>query len=204
MFFKKSNEINENESENCVDNTQILTENLENKESSGKIIISWIIPIAVAAAIALLVRIFIGGATTVQGESMFPTLNNGDIVIVNKMPSYSSSFNRTDIVILDAPEEKDRLYIKRIIGMPGETIEISDGKILVDGKWLREYYLNEPKTGIYVYSKWILKDDEYFVLGDNRIPGKSNDSRIFGPIKANSIHGVAVFRIWPFTNAGVL
>lgn len=173
-------------------------------------VLDWISPIILAVILAILLRIFVGGATTVQGESMEPTLQNEDILFVSKLPTYGNNFDRIDIVIIDPPiepkdqvtEEEEKLFVKRIIGMPGETVEIRDGNIYINGQLLREFYLGEPETGTYNESKWVLGDDEYFVLGDNRAPGRSNDSRFFGPIKEDDILGVVKFRIWPFSSIG--
>lgn len=164
----------------------------------------WIVPIGLALMLALFIRIFIGGATTVQGRSMEPTLHNGDIIIVNRIPAYFRHIQRADIVVLDSPTESGKSYIKRVIGLPGETVEIRDNMILIDGLWLREYYLNESETSAYSKTKWTLGEEEYFVLGDNREPGASNDSRLFGPIRMNRIEGVASFRLWPFSRIGSL
>lgn len=171
----------------------------------------WILPIFLAVVLALFTRNFIGGATTVQGHSMEPTLRDGDVLIVSKIPTYSQDYQRMDVVILFPPDNTDgnqvnkgeeRLFVKRIIGLPGETVSLKNGMIFINGLWLREYYLNEPVTAGYQENEWVLGEDEYLVMGDNRSPGRSNDGRLFGPIQADRIEGVVRLRIWPLDRIG--
>ncbi len=185
----------------------------ENKNSNKaflKALKEWVLPIILALVVALLFRGLIGGATSVSGQSMEPSLENGDILYVSKLPTYTKDYERMDIVILNPPlarisasmeHEKDH-FVKRIIGLPGEKVEIRDGLIYIDGLWLREFYLKEPLTDSYLESSWQLGENEYFVLGDNRGHGMSNDSRLFGPIRAEDILGVVRFRIWPINRFG--
>lgn len=170
----------------------------------------WVVPILLAIIVALLFRGLVGGATTVQGQSMEPTLLDGDVLYVSKLPTYTSSYERMDIIILDPPLARlsaqavtnEEHFVKRIIGLPGEKVEIKDGLIYIDGLWLREYYLKEPLIDSYLQSSWQLGANEYFVLGDNRGHGMSNDSRLFGPIRSSDILGVVRFRIWPLNRIG--
>lgn len=158
---------------------------------------NWILPVAIAIVLAIIIRFFIGGATTVSGTSMEPTLNNGDFLLVSKIPTYFKKYHRGDILIIDSPD-LDEYYVKRLIGLPGETVEIKDGKVYINGKWMKEYYTSED-TASYANTKWKLGNNEYFVMGDNRASGASNDSRLFGPIPAEHIKAVSRFRIWPIT-----
>lgn len=158
---------------------------------------NWILPVAIAIVLAIIIRFFIGGATTVSGTSMEPTLENGDFLLVSKIPTYFKKYHRGDILIIDSPD-LDEYYVKRLIGLPGETVEIKDGKVYINGKWMKEYYTSED-TASYANTKWKLGNNEYFVMGDNRASGASNDSRLFGPIPAEHIKAVSRFRIWPIT-----
>lgn len=158
---------------------------------------NWILPIGVALLLAIVIRFFIGGATTVSGTSMEPTLHNGDFLLVSKIPTYLKQYKRGDILIVDSPD-LDEFYVKRLIGLPGETVEIDDGKVYINGKWMKEYYTNQ-ETVSYASSKWTLGENEYFVMGDNRGTGASNDSRLFGPVLAEHIKAVSRVRIWPIT-----
>lgn len=162
----------------------------------------WILPLVVALALALVIRMFIGGPTTVKGQSMETTLHSGDILLVSKIPTYSGRFQRADIIIMDSPSEAGELYVKRIVGMPGETVEIKDGHVFINNKLLKEYYIRDLPTGTYQETVWQLREDEYFVMGDNREEGASSDSRLFGPVKADQIEAVARFRIFPLSRIG--
>lgn len=162
----------------------------------------WILPLVVALALALVIRMFIGGPTTVKGQSMETTLHSGDILLVSKIPTYSGRFQRADIIIMDSPSEAGELYVKRIVGMPGETVEIKEGHVFINNKLLKEYYIRDLPTGTYNETVWQLRDDEYFVMGDNREEGASSDSRLFGPVKADQIEAVARFRIFPLSRIG--
>ncbi len=178
-------------------------ENIEAPKKKSSFFVAlrdWVLPLVAAVALALIIRMFIGGATTVKGESMYPTLSNGDILLVSKIPTYSHQFKRSDIVILDSPDHPDELYVKRVIGLPGETVEIHDGKVFIDGLLLVEHYIKDLPTESYQDNVWVLSADQYFVMGDNRNPGASNDSRLFGPVPADRLEAVARFRIWPLTH----
>lgn len=159
----------------------------------------WVLPLVIAVALALVIRMFIGGPTTVKGESMESTLHNGDILLVSKIPTYSKKFRRADIIIMDSPSHVGEFYVKRIIGLPGEQVEIKEGHVFINNKLMKEYYIRDLPTTTYQDNLWRLKDNEYFVLGDNREPNASSDSRSFGPVPQEKIEGVARFRIFPLS-----
>lgn len=160
----------------------------------------WVLPLVVALALALIIRMFIGGPTTVKGQSMESTLHSGDILLVSKIPTYSGKFKRADIIIMDSPTQPGELYVKRIVGLPGETVEIKGGHVFINNKLLKEYYIRDLPTGTYQETVWQLGEDEFFVMGDNREEDASSDSRLFGPVKAEKIEAVARFRIFPLSN----
>lgn len=151
--------------------------------------------------ILLVLEIFINGfvmcLTFVQGESMEPTLYNKDILISYKPLMYHNKYYYGDIVILNAKRvspNKSFLknqYIKRIVGLPGDIIKIENGKVYRNGKEINESYIAEKAyTDIYgTQDTWELNNNEYFVLGDNRFPYMSEDSRYFGPIYKNELKG---------------
>lgn len=176
-------------------------EEAEEKKTEAKgfrgVFFNWILPISVALLLAIVIRFFVGGATTVSGTSMEPTLHNGDFLLVSKIPTYFKNYKRGDILIIDSPDLNE-FYVKRLIGLPGETVEIQDGKVFINGKWMKEFYTDQ-ETVSYTNAKWILGNNEYFVLGDNRGTGASNDSRLFGPVLAEHIKAVSRLRIWPIT-----
>ena len=151
-----------------------------------------LIPYMIILVIVLLVRTFIVTPIRVNGTSMVPTLEGGEIMLLNKL----SKYKRYDIVVIDLKEENNDL-IKRIIGLPGETVEIKNNEVYINDELLNEEY----GFGItYNIDKITLSDDEYFVLGDNRLVSK--DSRVFGPIKEEKIKGTAKLVIYPFNKIG--
>ncbi|MGI5948929.1 signal peptidase I [Peptoniphilus sp.] len=159
--------------------------------------------VVIAVIVALLIRTFIFNIARVNQTSMYPTLNNKDTLIASSFYKFQDNKKRGDIIIFKLPEEK-RLLIKRIIALPNENVEIKDGKIYINGKLYEEDYLRYDTYTLSDITTFELKDDEYFVLGDNRTPGGSVDSRIFGPIKEDYIKSKAVFRIFPISNFGFL
>lgn len=162
----------------------------------------WTKAIVIAAILAILIKTFIVEPTRVQGTSMNHTLENDDRVILNKIVMKFRTLERGDIIVMKYDEEAD--YIKRIVGMPGEIIQIIDGKVYINGEIFEEDYIYGDYTDALNGFEWQLGEDEYFVMGDNRTPGGSTDSRIFGPIKLERIKGVANFRFYPFDSIGTL
>lgn len=157
-------------------------------------VIKEVIPYIVIVVVVVLIRTFIITPVRVDGDSMKNTLKNGDILLLYKL----SSINRFDIIVLDEEKDNEKI-IKRVIGMPGETVAIKNGKIYINDKVIDDEYAYGETSD---YNKVTLKDDEYFILGDNRLISK--DSRYFGPIKENEIKGKIVFRLFPFTKIGTV
>ncbi|MDO4292631.1 MAG: signal peptidase I [Eubacteriales bacterium] len=161
--------------------------------------------LAVLAATWLIIT-FVGQRTQVSGESMEPTLSNNDNLIVDKLSYRFRDPQRFDIIVFPFEYEEDTYYIKRIIGMPGETVQIDNaGNIYIDGQLLQENYGREVMLSPGRAGEPItLADDEYFVLGDNR--NNSSDSRdpSVGNIHRDRIIGKAWIRIWPLSRFGIL
>lgn len=157
-------------------------------------VIKEVIPYIVIVVVVVLIRTFIITPVRVDGDSMKNTLKNGDILLLYKL----SSINRFDIIVLDEEKDNEKI-IKRVIGMPGETVAIKNGKIYINDKVIDDEYAYGETSD---YNKVTLKDDEYFILGDNRLISK--DSRYFGPIKDNEIKGKIIFRLFPFTKIGTV
>ena len=149
---------------------------------------------------------FVGQRTQVQGDSMEPTLSTEDNLIVDKISYRFHDPERFDIIVFPFQYEKDTFYIKRIIGLPGETVQIDEeGNILIDGEILEESYGKEVIMNPgRAYEPVELGEDEYFVMGDNR--NNSTDSRepSVGNIKREDIIGRAWLRIWPFDKFGLI
>ena len=167
-------------------------------------IVKELIPYAVIVLIVVLIRTFIATPVIVSGSSMDPTLKNGEVLILNKL---ARKYTRDDIVVIDARVDgKKERIVKRVIGLPGETIEYKNGFLYINGKRThddfsditRNFTLKE-RTG-----KSKIPDGYYFVMGDNRTNSlDSRDSRI-GLVKKKNIIGKPIFRIWPLNKIGTI
>lgn len=165
---------------------------------------SWLQVILFAVILAFIIIKFIFNTTVVQGISMEPTLHENDRMICLVYPLYYSDPERGELVIFASPYEKKN-YVKRVIGIPGDVVEILNGKVYVNGNALEESYIHKGlETLVTMENKWTLGADEYFVLGDNRHEGASVDSRLLGPIPRESIHSIAKIRYFPLTKIGTL
>ena len=171
-----------------------------------KEILSWVICIAVAVVIGLLIVNFGLQRTIVDGRSMYTTLDTGDNLWVEKLSKNFNKLKRGNIITVHVDDEEIDPLIKRIIALPGETIEIKGDDVYIDGEKLEEDYLtfsdNTSQNGEYDGLKVTLADDEYFVMGDNR--GNSYDCRALGPVKKDAIIGRAFFRFYPFNKMGTI
>lgn len=165
-----------------------------------KELIEWVQTISIALIVAFLVRQFLFQPYRVQMGSMLPTLHENNLIIVNKLIYRYKAPNRGDVVVFRPPNNAGVFYIKRIIGLPGETIEVKDGNVFINNEQIKEVYINIETPGISGPRK--LQKDEYFVMGDHR--NNSLDSREFGPIQFSSISGKAIFVLWPPKDVKVL
>ena len=160
--------------------------------------------IVLVFGVSFLLTTYVGQRTRVNGESMYPTLHDDDNLIVDKVSYRFSDPRRYDIIVFPY-RYKEMYFIKRIIGLPGETVQILDGYVYIDGKKLDEHFCDEKIQNAALASDPItLGDDEYFVLGDNR--NASEDSRFpdVWNVRRKEIIGRAWVRIWPFERAGSL
>ena len=187
------------------------------KRKTRRAIIEWAILIGSALVIALVIKTFLFQAFYIPSESMKPTLNVGDRVLVNKLSYRVHDVNRGDIVVFETPPKaKDangtiKDLVKRVVGLPGETVETHSGILFVNGRQLEEPYLrngvktcalnSDPGTCGDVPSTTVPSGD-VFVMGDNR--SASKDSRAFGAITESSIVGRVFVRIWPVNDLGFL
>ncbi|MEE0421432.1 MAG: signal peptidase I [Lachnospiraceae bacterium] len=175
------------------------------EKSTMREVISMLIYIAIVLALTFLVVRYVGQRTQVSGDSMYPTLHNGDNLIVDKLSYRFKDPERYDIIVFPYQYKEETYYIKRIIGLPGETVQIIDGTIYINGSVLDENYGREKMVSSGLALDEIqLGEDEYFVLGDNR--NASSDSREpdVGNIHRDDIIGRAFIRIWPFSRFGIL
>ena len=165
-----------------------------------------VVYILIVAALTWLLVTFVGQRTVVSGRSMNPTLENGDNLITDKISYRFSDPKRYDIVVFPFEDETGkRNFIKRIIGLPGETVQIKDGEVYINGELLGETYGKEKMDYAGRASEPItLGDDEYFVLGDNRNNSKDSRYEDVGNISRDRLIGRAFIRIWPLSDFGLL
>ena len=157
-------------------------------------IIKEILPYVLIIIAVILIRTFIITPVRVDGASMDQTLEDGQILLLYKL----SNIDYGDIIVLDE-EKEGEIIIKRIIGMPKDTVSIKDNTVYVNDEELEEDYAYGETSD---YEEITLGDDEYFILGDNRPISK--DSRYFGPVKEDEIIGKVIFRLWPFNKFGTI
>lgn len=172
------------------------------QENSKKELYSWVKSIILAFILAFLCTNFLFAPTTVKGESMSPTFEDNDKILISKI----SEIERFDIIVFNAPDSDER-YIKRVIGLPGDTIEMDNDILYVNGKAYKETYLDENReeislsklTGDFTLEELTgeatVPEGKLFVLGDNRLI--SNDSRRFGFISSEEVIGEVKFRFFP-------
>lgn len=157
----------------------------------------------VAVGLALFIRFFIAAPYIVQGSSMEPTFHDYHYLIVDRLSYRFGEPERGDVIVFKLPQNESRALIKRIIGLPGETVVLHEGIVTIkneahpDGFTLEEPYLEAARLGGVQNLNMALGKDEYFVLGDNRVV--SSDSRIWGALPHEDIVGRALVRLYPFT-----
>jgi len=167
---------------------------------------SWIKEVIQLILIVVLMRIAMDTFIpryVVDGASMEPNFHTNDRVIVDRLTMLISGPSRGDVVVLDSPRSQpgEPPLIKRVIGLPNETVTIRDGRVYINGQLLDEPYVKEYCPYISCDGDWTLGPDEYFVLGDNR--SHSLDSHQFGPISTSAIKGIARARYWPLMDADI-
>jgi signal peptidase I len=162
--------------------------------------VDWVVVVAVALFVAFMVRTFVLAHFVVEGSSMYSTLETGDRVFVNKLSYRMHDPNRGDVVVLhEVTGASERDLIKRVIALPGETVEMSNCQVKVDGRTLVEPYL-DPEVVTQNncgqnFEPVLVPNDHVFVMGDNR--GGSQDSRAIGPIDEDDLVGRAFVVFWP-------
>ncbi len=180
------------------------------KEKSGgflRELLGWVLYIAIIIGVTYLIITYVGQRTRVSGDSMEATLQNGDNLIVDKISYRFRDPERYEIIVFPYQFGEDTYYIKRIIGMPGETVQIMEGYIYVNGEKLDETYglevIDADKYGV-AAEPIELGEDEYFVMGDNRNHSSDSRAQDVGLIKKKDMIGRAWVRIWPLDNFGVI
>jgi len=164
--------------------------------------ISWIRDLALSVLIAVVLIVFIYQPVKVEGTSMMPALEDQERIFINKFTYKlgSGKIERGDMVVFWFPLDPSKSYIKRVIGLPGDTVEIDDGVVIVNGKPLQEDYVPEKYRDYQSRPAERIAQDQYYVLGDHR--RSSNDSRAWGTVPRQNIYGKAVFVYWPLDKMG--
>ena len=157
----------------------------------------------------VLFGVFVVQPVVVEGTSMVPELHDGERLLVNKLVYYKiqsvswGHISRGDIIVFWYPKEPDKSYVKRVIGLPGETVEVRNGKVIIDGRELNEAYLDyEHNQALPSFAAKKVDDHYYFVMGDNR--DNSSDSRYWGLVPEKYVYGKAFFRYWKPSEIGFI
>jgi signal peptidase I len=165
---------------------------------------NWIRDLVVSVILAILVILFLYQPVKVEGTSMMPALVDQERIFINKFVYRLGigDIQRGDLVVFWFPGDPTKSYIKRVIGIPGDTVEVADGDVFVNGERLEEPYVLSQYRDRQSMSLFKVQAEEYFVLGDHR--SSSNDSRSWGAVPRRYIYGKAVFVYWPVDKIGVL
>lgn len=158
-----------------------------------------------ALLIVVPVRAFVAEPFIVSGSSMFPTFENGDYLIIDKLSYELGQPERYDVAVFRYPGDPEKFFIKRIVGLPNETVEIRGNTVTIKNEESPNgFELEQPfvKNGSDNNLTFTLKDGEYFVMGDNR--GASSDSRYWGAVPKDMLEGRALIRLWPLGKANIL
>jgi signal peptidase I len=162
----------------------------------------WTRDLLIAIGLALVIIVFLYQPVKVEGTSMAPLLSDQERIFINKFVYRFEPIQRGDVVVFWYPLDHTKSFIKRVVGLPGETVEIRQGTLYVNGKVVPEPYVPPQYEDNSDFPPKRVPEDCFFVLGDHRI--SSNDSRVFGPVPSQFIYGRAVFAYWPVDHFGSL
>jgi len=166
--------------------------------------LAWMRDLAFSVLLAIILIVFIYQPVKVEGTSMMPVLTDQERIFINKFTYRFGAGNieRSDLVVFFFPLDRSKSYIKRVIGLPGDTVQIDQGTVFVNGEKLDEPYVPDEYRDHQSLSATTVTADHYFVLGDHR--SSSNDSRAWGTVERKDIYGKAVFVYWPLDKLGRL
>jgi signal peptidase I len=166
--------------------------------------LSWLRDLMLSVVLAVIVILFLYQPVKVEGTSMMPGLVDQERIFINKFVYRFglADITRGDTVVFWFPQDTSKSYIKRVIGIPGDTVEVANGTVLVNGEPLTEPYVPDEYRDRTSAARHRLEPDEYFVLGDHR--SSSNDSRTWGTVPRRYIYGKAVFVYWPIDRMGAV
>ena len=177
-------------------------ERLSSSHSLRSEIRAWTRDLLIAIGLALVIIVFLYQPVKVEGTSMAPLLSDQERIFINKFVYRFEAIHRGDVVVFWYPLDRSKSFIKRVIALPGETVQIRQGVVMVNGKVIPEPYVPAQYEDASDYGPMRVPKDSYFVMGDHRI--SSNDSRVFGPVATRFIYGRAVFAYWPVDHFGSL
>jgi len=169
--------------------------------SPGKLRI-WLRDLIISVVVSFFIITFLYQPVKVEGTSMAPRLRDQDRLFINKFAYNFEKIGRDDVVVFYYPRDVQKSYIKRIIGLPGDTVRIEDGQVFVNGQPLDEPYVPDRYRDVRSMEALKVPPGEYFVMGDHR--SISSDSRDFGPVERKLIYGKAAFVYWPREEMGVV
>ena len=162
----------------------------------------WLRDLILSVLLSFIVVVFLYQPVQVEGNSMMPRLVNQERIFINKFVYRFEPTRRGDIVVFRCPVDQSKSYIKRVVALPGEWVNIEDGRVQVNGKPLAEPYLSSVYLDHQSHPPMQVEADHYYVLGDQR--EFSNDSRVWGSVERRLVYGKAVFVYWPFSQMGFL
>jgi signal peptidase I len=189
-----------------MDKMEKLNNSEEKNESIGNQIRDYVLSIALAVIIAIVLKTYVFQRADVEGRSMEATLWNKDIIFVEKLSVLAGRIKRGQIVIFDSGNESGDIYVKRVIAVEDDEIEIKEGKVYLNGAELKEDYLSAEtltEAGSFMQDnrRYKVAKHQVFVLGDNR--AHSKDSREIGPVDIKDIKGHAILRAYPFNRINI-
>lgn len=173
-----------------------------NKRSALGVLVHWTRDLFLSVFLAIIVILFLYQPVKVEGTSMMPTLDDQERIFINKFVYRFENIDRGDTVVFWYPGDPTKSYIKRVIGIPGDRVEVDRGTVIINGQALQEQYVPAEFRDSSSMTSRVVPTGEYFVLGDHR--SSSNDSRAWGMVPRRFIYGKAVFVYWPLEKLGVL
>jgi signal peptidase I len=162
----------------------------------------WTRDLLIAIGLALVIIVFLYQPVRVEGTSMAPLLSDQERIFINKFVYRFEPIQRGDVVVFWYPLDRTKSFIKRVVGLPGESVQIRQGAVYVNGKLVPEPYVPLQYEDLSDFGPVRVPKDSFFVMGDHRI--SSNDSRVFGSVSSRFIYGRAVFAYWPVDHFGSL
>ena len=162
----------------------------------------WARDLLLGICFIVVIIIFLYQPVKVEGTSMAPLISDQERIFINKLVYRFEAISRGDVVVFWYPIDRTKSFIKRVVGLPGETVEIRQGRVYVNDKLIEEPYILPAYLDSNSFGPFRIPPRQYFVMGDHR--DSSNDSRMFGPVPAEYIYGKAVFAYWPMDHFGTL